>query len=476
MLTVLSFECLRVLQSASYRPNRGYAKILLSVYFLSLALSGVVVAIFHVFKLPEYAVTIVYFVLAVPWTFIKRKCPLKLTKRIWRIIAVQLAIVFLLCYFVGNAFFVAGLPILTIISWAICLPIDNAIAKYYVRKATRKLASSNVTVIAVTGSYGKTSVKDMLTALLDDAVSPKGSCNTPLGIAKFVNSADLYYAKYLILEFGARQKGDIAELCALFKPACGIVTGVCPQHLSTFKTFDNVLQTKRELVEALPKEGFCVLNSADEYARSYADYGECRKVLSTDNVAVETETIGLDGTTLSVTYGKTTKKVTLPQITAYVADTFAICLQTALQLKQCFTKSVARSVLVTQTPHRMQLSRGANGYIIDDSYNGSIVGVTSCCKTLNYFDCSKVVITQGLVECGKQRKRMNVECGRVLGKACNVAIVLGRNAKFLSDGLSQTDCKVVLAKNLTEAVSLAQPYINNGILLFQNDLPDAVNV
>ena len=466
-----------MLQSASYRPVRGYFKIFLSVYFLSLVLTEIAAVLFYAYKLPEYAVTVLYFAAAVPFTVIKRKCPLKFTKRIGRILSVQLAVIFLLCYFVGNAFFVVTLPLLTIISWAICLPLDNAIAQYYIKKAVKKLASSNVTVIAITGSYGKTSVKDMLTALLDDAVSPKGSCNTPLGIARFVNSTDLYYVKYLVLEFGARQKGDIAALCALFKPVCGVVTGVCPQHLSTFKTFDNVLATKRELVEALPKEGFCVLNAADEYACSFKDYGVCRKVLSTDNLVVNTVSVGFDGTSLSVTYGKTTKQIVIPQITSYAADTFVMCLQTALGLKQCFTKSVARSVFITQTPHRMQITKGANGYILDDGYNGSIVGVKSCCQTLGNFHCGKVVITQGLVECGNQRRSMNVECGRLLGNACDVAIVLGKNAKYLSEGLNGTDCKVIRAKNLTDAVSLAQPYLHGqSVLVFQNDLPDTVNV
>ncbi|MCX4286280.1 MAG: hypothetical protein OSJ68_03145, partial [Clostridia bacterium] len=107
-----------------------------------------------------------------------------------------------------------------------------------------------------------------------------------------------------------------------------------------------------------------------------------------------------------------------------------------------------------------------------DSYNGSVAGIESCVKTLSNFSCVKTVITQGLVECGKQRKQMNIQCGRLLGGACDVAIVLGKNSKFLASGLSETNCKTVFAKNLKRAVELAQPYIQGGILLFQNDLPD----
>lgn len=71
---------------------------------------------------------------------------------------------------------------------------------------------------------------------------------------------------------------------------------------------------------------------------------------------------------------------------------------------------------------------------------------------------------------------MNVQCGKILGSVCNVAVVLGRNAKYLAEGLQQTECKVLYATNLKQAVSVATQHVNGGILLFQNDLPDTVNI
>lgn len=472
LLVALSFECLRTLQSYSYRPARGFYRVFITPYYLTLVAVQVAAVLFYAYGLPDYAVTIAYFVAACPWLFVKRKCPLKFTKRIARLLAAEAVVLFVLCYFVGNAFFAAALPVITLVAWVICLPIDNAVARHYLKKACRKLEESDVTVIAVTGSYGKTSVKDMLTAVLDDSVSPSGSCNTPLGIASFINKTDLYYVKYLILEFGAKRRGDIAELCRLFKPEYGVITGVCAQHLSTFKSLSNVIATKRELVEYLPKDGVCVLNDCDEAAKSFEGAGECRTVMSHANLAVKVDDVGFGGTSLSVGYGKIVKKVILPHITEYAPDTFAMCLQTALQVGQSFTKTVALSANIKQTAHRMELIKTERSYIIDDGYNGSIAGVRSCVRTLARFDCGKVVITQGLVECGRERRAMNVECGRLLGSACNAAVVLGKNAKYLAYGLRETDCQIIFAKNLKQAVNLAQPYINGGIVLFQNDLPD----
>ncbi len=475
LLWFLSYDCFRRLQNADYRPARGYFRLLYSPYFVALALLQVLSVLVQIYALPRYVTDICCAVIGVVFACIPHKVRFKFTKRVIRMLCVQLAVLIGISFASIITYAVAALPFITLVSLVLCMPIDFAVARYYIRKARHKLENSNVTVIAVTGSYGKTSVKDMLCSLLDDSACASGSCNTPLGIAAYINKTDFYYVKYLVLEFGARKRGDIAELCRLYKPKYGIVTGVCAQHLSTFKSLDNVITAKRELVECLPENGVCVLNYADEIAAGFVNAGECRKQLSNDDVSVQTNKITVDGTELSVSYRKTVKSVRLPQITAYTADTFLMCLKMCLTVGQSFTKTLQRAVNVRQTPHRMEISKAQNCYIIDDGYNGNIVGVTSMAKTLNLFDRHKTVITQGLVECGSKRKELNIQCGRILGEACDVAIVLGANAKFLEKGLKQTDCTVFRVKNLKQAVAQAQGYLNgpdNSILLFQNDLPD----
>lgn len=470
----LSYECFRRLQALSYRPQRGYGKLLLSPYFAVLiVVCAVSVTVKHCALYP-FITSIAYAASAVVFAAIPRKSPLKFTKRIWRMLIVQLALSALLCYFGVDSYCVVGLPIVTLCSLVLCLPIDLAISRHYIVKAQSKLNQSGVTVIAITGSYGKTSVKDMLASLLENSACPLGSCNTPLGIASYINKANLSNVKYLVLEFGARRRGDIAQLCKLYRPEYGIVTGVCPQHLSTFKTWNNVVAAKRELVDNLPADGVCVLNAMDETATSYVNAGVCRKVASNQLAAVALEDITVSGARLSVCCDKANNQVQLPQITAHVTDTFSMCLTMCLTLGQSLTDTLSCTVNVKQTPHRMEISKAPNCYIIDDGYNASVTGIQSAAHTLSYFKQFKVVITQGLVECGRKRRELNVKCGQTLGKACNVAVVLGANKKYLAEGLSQTDCKVIYAKNLKQAVELSQPYLQgeSSILLFQNDLPD----
>lgn len=405
----------------------------------------------------------------------KRKCPLRYTKRVVRMLIVQLAALVCLCRIVGGVFVVIMLPIITLISWLICLPIDCFIANYYLKKATKKLSQSDVTVIAITGSYGKTCTKDMLSALLQNAIAPSGSCNTPLGIASFINKTNFVGYKYLILEFGARNVGDIHRLCKLFLPKYGIVTGVCAQHLSTFKTLGNVVKTKGELVQSLPRDGFCVLNSADQNVHSLISLGACAKVL-TDKTIVSNFQTTLKGTTFHVTYNGKTYHVTLPQISQYVVDTFLTCFNVCTLLGQNVDVTIANCQKVVQTPHRMQTTFNGRFWIVDDAYNANIKGIESCCNTLSQFDNFKIVLTQGIVEGGRQQSQLNEQCGKMLSQTFNVVIAICKYARQITRGIVG-ECTVICVKTLAQGVEQLQKHVRqNCIVLFQNDLPDVVSL
>lgn len=339
------------------------------------------------------------------------------------------------------------------------------------------MESYPVTVIAVTGSFGKTTTKNMLASMLDGAITSENGYNTPLGIAKFINHTELYGYKYVVLEFGARKRGDIKTLCRLYKPTVGVVTGACPQHLSTFGSFANVLKAKRELVECIPDGGFCVLNTQDKSVARFVNAGICKKVPAGKGVRAEVKSRTLMGTTLVVSSRGKTAEVTLPQFADYVAQTYKTCFTVCSCLKQPFDVTIANSAKIKQVPHRMQVTHNGVYHIVDDSYNADISGVKSCCKAVRPFDCVKVAIAQGIVECGESKRSLNVTTGELLGQTFTLTVVLGKNAKYLIEGLKNVNGKYVVAQNLKQAVQIANRYLSkNDILLFQNDLPDTVNV
>ncbi len=475
LLSILTLECFRVLQSCSYKPQRGYFKIFASKYFLLLSVTQIVSLVCH-FLLPKWCVTICL-ALSVALSFVKkRKCPLKFTKRVTRMFVVNTIVLFCLCYFCVGVFFIIALPVLTVTSCIICLPLDVVIANYYLQKAVKKIQQSNITVIAITGSYGKTCVKDMLSALLCNSVAPKGSCNTPLGIAGFVNKTDLTYYKYLILEFGARNVGDIRQLCGLFCPSHGIVTGICEQHLSTFKTLGNIVKTKGELVELLPQSGVCVLNGSDKNVQQLAQLGVCKKILTNQN-AICNQQMTLKGSTFDVKQGGDSFCVCLPQLSNYITSTFLMCFETCIALGQSPNITLQNCKKVTQTPHRMAVTHNGSFWIVDDAYNANIKGVESCCQTLSRLDNYKIALTQGIVEGGKRQSQLNEQCGAMLGEVFDVVIVIGKYAKDIYRGASNRSCKVAIAKNLKGGIKIMQQYVQaDCIVLFQNDLPDVVSL
>lgn len=468
-----SLECFRVLQSASYRPQRGYFRIFFTWYYLLLLLLTAFAWLWYFYIGIEVVICGVYTAIALPLIFVKRKSPLKFTKRIWRMVAIEFVLLLVACYYALH-FWALMLPFFVLLSWIVSLPLEIAIAKKYLKRAQRKLELSQITIIAITGSYGKTSAKDMLTSLLSHSISPKGSCNTPLGIAAFINATDLSKYKFLILEFGARKTGDIKELCNLYKPNHGIVTGVCAQHMSTFKTLENVLATKGELTAYLPQNGICLLG--DKSVEELSCVGMCKK--SCAGVKVTNLAVSEKGIAFTAVRGKKREPVSLPQITAYSAQTFALCATMCIHLGQSFEETVQNAQFVRQTSHRMEISHNGHFYIIDDSYNASVKGVEGCIAVLRKLQGVKVAICQGIVECGANRKAMNEYCGEQFGSVCDAVIVLGKNRKALQVGAQKSDCKaVVAAKKLTEAVELARPYLSrDSFLLFQNDLPDVVNI
>ena len=471
--TFACYNYLLVLQSTGYKPWRGYYWVVKTVWFWLHLCGGVLLYIFDIAW--YFSVTFVTVTAVIQWTK-KRKVRLAITKRIIRTMVLLFVANFAVCWLVDIGIAIAFLSLLVIVSWLILLPIESLIASYYISKARKKLSQVNLTIIAVTGSYGKTSVKDMVASLLSNSLAPAGSCNTPLGIAKFVNSTDLSTAKYLVLEFGARGKWDVKKLCKLYPPQVGVLTGICPQHLSTFGNLDNVIFAKQQLVLGINMHGFCVLNSASN-AVEYGNIGSCKKIVSNSNLQIQLSNIDFCGSTFVVNHQGKTATVTLPQIALHTADTLAMAMQVCLQLGQSFEQTIDNLSKVKQTPHRMEISRCNDFYIVDDSYNASLVGVESCAKTLSFFRCPKVVITQGIVECGKDRKQQNLQCGKLLGGVVDVAVTLGKNSSYLQQGLLLGGCnKVLSAANLTDAVTIARKYAVGGLLVFQNDLPDSVNV
>ncbi|MBP3381099.1 MAG: UDP-N-acetylmuramoyl-tripeptide--D-alanyl-D-alanine ligase, partial [Clostridia bacterium] len=214
----------------------------------------------------------------------KAKKPLVVTPRVWRLFAVQfviLALVITGCIFISAQRAIGILGLFSIIVWLwtgvaayVTLPLENRIAKGFVDDAARILAAhKNLVVIGITGSYGKTSVKNFLHALLSvkyNTLMTPGSYNTTMGVVRTVREMLRPSHEIFLAEMGAKQTGDIKEICDLVHPQYGIISSIGEQHLETFKTVENIIATKFELADALPQDGIAFLNTDNAYIRDRA--------------------------------------------------------------------------------------------------------------------------------------------------------------------------------------------------------------
>ncbi|MDE6373731.1 MAG: hypothetical protein K2L72_04445, partial [Clostridia bacterium] len=298
LLSVISFKPLGILQGFGYKGARlfGWARrksnlqqARYSVLALACVLACAVISLCFGFVGAHWAAVIglaSYLIFFILYICAEARRPARggatLTPRfkrlfiaVWFVLAVLIYLAVTLLNFAeyvwGNALFatlkycvLAVFPLCLLpLIWlanAITLAWEAPINRSFVKKARAKLAGSNVIVVGITGSYGKTSAKNILAAMLQKkykVLATPSSFNTPLGIAKTVNGSDLNGIDVFVAEMGARHVGDIAELCALCKPHYSLITGICPQHLESFKTLENVVATKGEIISGTQK--LCVI-------------------------------------------------------------------------------------------------------------------------------------------------------------------------------------------------------------------------
>ena len=161
-----------------------------------------------------------------------------------------------------------AMPVVMLLANVINMPLEAAISRWYYNDAKRILRSMpQLTIIGVTGSFGKTSTKHYLYRILSEkynVLMTPGNFNTTLGVIRTVREHLKPHHQIFIVEMGAKQVGDIKEICDLVHPSIGIVTAVGEMHLETFHTQENILRTKFELIDALPADGLGVVTLDSE--------------------------------------------------------------------------------------------------------------------------------------------------------------------------------------------------------------------
>jgi len=433
------------------------------------------------------------------------KKPLVYTSRINRLIITYLIITALIVYLIFNNFdalnvkwyyLVLGLYahltflIIYIVNW-INYPIEKLVYLYYFNKSQVKLRSMpNLKIIGITGSYGKTTTKNILNSILSEKyqvlASPK-SYNTRFGLMRTINENLDKFDQIFIAEMGAIRKGDIKSICKIVHPEFGILTKIGMAHLETFKSVENIVEGKFQLIDALPKTGKCVLNMDDPYqVEHYKDGAKEALWIGIDNqdadVLAKDIKATYEGTTFNVVFKGEKEEYEFKTNLLGSANIYNIlsCLAMAKILDVSIKQMQAGVRKLKPVEHRLELKQYGDINIIDDAFNSNPIGSKMAVDVLAMMPGKKIIVTPGMIELGEKEEELNEEFGRyMVGKVDNVILIGENQTKPIYNGLIKEGFKkedIYILNDVKKAFGLMQTLKEDKTyVLLENDLPDLFN-
>lgn len=428
----------------------------------------------------------------------KSKISLKYTSRVKRMFVTEIlltaivVLVFGADKFIIEKFTVLNIiaPVIAILANVINKPVESLVRKWYINDAKKILKDMpNLTVIGITGSYGKTSVKNFLYKALSSKyevlVTPK-NYNTTMGVVRTIRENLKPTHQIFICEMGATHVGDIKEICDLVNPKLGVITSVGPQHMESFKTIENVIKTKFELADSVKENGGTIfVNYNNEYIKkqnpdmNVIKYGVENEELDYNAYNLISSSKGLNFKILSNEGKEVEFKTKLIGRHNIINITAAIAVANFLGIK--IENLVPRIREIQGVEHRLELLPHGNLTIIDDSYNSNPVSSKSALDTLAEFEGVKIVVTPGLIELGEKEEEYNFELGKYASKKCDYIFLVGENhSKPILEGVRSEkfdEEKVFTVTSPEEAMKkIGMLQITGKItVLLENDLPDNYN-
>jgi UDP-N-acetylmuramoyl-tripeptide--D-alanyl-D-alanine ligase len=377
---------------------------------------------------------------------------------------------------------------------AINAPIESSIRRGFLRRARSRMKEFDPRVIAVAGSYGKTSTKHILAHMLErygsTLATPK-SFNTLMGVSKTINDTLDASHRTFIVEMDAYSPGEIASICALVRPHHALITSVGPQHLERFGTIERIRAALYETIEALPAEGFAVVYAGDEQTALLAEQARAagRDVV---RYGIEGESSDLDVVAADVRITGSGSRFTwrwrdaglehgvvVPLLGRHQVLNVSAALATVHRLGLPLQAALESVASLRPVDHRLQpVSTGNAITVIDDSYNANPVGVHNGLEVLAELDArSRILVTPGLVELGPVEDAENRRYGEHAARVCDHVIVMdARPGRAVREGLRAgglPDDRVHVVRSLAEATAvIARIAVAGDAVLFANDLPD----
>lgn len=364
-----------------------------------------------------------------------------------------------------------GLPVLIDLALLITAPIEKRIGEKWVAKAAAKMAASGARVVAITGSYGKTTTKGYVAHLLSGrmkvVVSP-ASFNNRMGLARAINEQLTPGTHVFVAEMGTYGRGEIAELCEFVPPEVALITALGPVHLERFKTEAEIAEAKREIVVKATMAAINVdhplLAIVAEEEASQRKVVRCSALDSSADVAVIDGRVVIGGETIG-------------QVGAEVmASNLACAVAVARYFDIAISEIAGRLSTLPNPDHRREISKSDQGFlIVDDTYNSNPAGARVSLALLTSIGKGRrVVVTPGMVELGSIQHEENRKLGAEIAATATDLVVVGRtNRQALVEGAEGGSAAVSVVRSRADAVDWVRSQLGPGdAVLYENDLPD----
>ncbi len=396
-----------------------------------------------------------------------------------------LCVLLLTAYYLIQFLYFIFYTLYSVLFW----PLDFIAKQIIIKKAKSKIKylGSRIKIIGIAGSYGKTTMKQVITTVLSSkykVLSTPESVNTPLGISRWILTEVDESAQILIVEMGEHYRGDIEELCEITRPDISVITGINESHLERMGSLDEVVSTVFEAVSFSKPGATIVLNGDDknvmQHYKEFIWKDHTVEKFQISNFRFQkfnTEELFWTG-----------GHPEAGEIKIHLLGEYALgYADAAIQVAKSFAISweeVCKALEKIQpVEHRLQSIRSAgNLLIIDDAYNGNPEGAAEAIKVLSRFKNNrKVYITPGLVEMGNASEKVHVKIGEQLAGVADVVVLITNSVTpWIERGLEGQRLKIkdkrldtIWFRTAEEAHANLGKILKPGdVVVFQNDWGD----
>jgi len=353
-----------------------------------------------------------------------------------------------------------------LVAYAGSFAIEKFLFESFKKEAKSKLQSmEKLQIVAITGSYGKTSIKNFVTEILSKKykvyATPR-SVNTLGGIIRDINESLPKESEVYICEAGAREVGDIYEITTFLEPQNVVVGKVGLAHIEYFKTLQNIISTKLEIMKSPRLErAFIHISVTDEPHDKVTFFGD-----EIQNIDAK-----LDGTDFEMKLDDEILSLHTDVLGSFQTMNIAVAVRIAKTFGMSNDEIIKAVRGLKPVEHRLQMIKAGGKLILDDGYNGNIDGMLEGIRLCSLHEGRKVIVTPGLVESSDE---LNLKLIEAINSVFEIVIVTGTlNAELFSKNLHVKNKILLHDKTKIESLLASQTRAGD-IILFANDAPNFI--